>query len=72
MSGFSPVATVTGISEEEYKKLVAEWGHRVSLKAMWSWNGELVDVEDFDEINKISDDPDGAGYDKLMASNNRG
>ena len=70
MSGFSPVATIIDPTKEEYEALVKQFGYRVSLKGMWSWNGELVDVESFEEIDKLNDD-DEAGHEKLMNSNRR-
>lgn len=70
MSGFTAVASITNISEKEYAELQKHWGHRLSLKAMWSWNGEYVCVEDFDEIERISEDEE-LGYKKLMESNRR-
>jgi len=71
MPRFDPVVTIYGVDECEFNKLVEEWGHRVSLKAMYSFNGEIVHVDSFEEIDRLNDDMDGEGYEKLMDSNRR-
>lgn len=70
MSGFSPVITILYPDEKEYAELVEKYGNRIGLQAMWSWNGELVSVDNFTEIDKMNDNEDYA-HTKLMNANCR-
>jgi hypothetical protein len=71
MSKFTPVAVIYDVDESELEKLKKEYGWRINLAASWSYNGEIVPADSFEEIDKMSNSEDYA-YDKLMAANQRG
>ena len=54
MPSFSGRAVINFENETEYEKLKKLYGWRVTLMASWSYNGELVDVEDFGDIEKLN------------------
>jgi len=70
MAKFTPVAIVYDVDESELEKLKKEYGWRASLSASWSYNGEIIPVDSFEDIDKMSHDEDYA-HDKLMAANQR-
>ncbi|MCH8957712.1 hypothetical protein IIA28_20720 [candidate division KSB1 bacterium] len=70
MPSFSGRAVINLENETEYKKLKKLYGWRVTLMAAWSYNGELVDVEDFGDIEKLNQDEEYA-HERLMNSNLR-
>ena len=70
MPSFSGRAVIQIKNEEEYEQLKKLYGWRVSLMASWSYNGELVDVEDFADIEKLNQDEEYA-HERLMNSNLR-
>jgi len=67
---FSGRAVINFENEAEYEKLKKLYGWRVTLMAAWSYNGELVDVEDFADIEKLNENEDYANQ-RLMNSNLR-
>ena len=71
MPSFSGRAVIDFENEQEYEKLKKLYGWRVTLMASWSFNGELVDVEDFTDIDKLNDNEEYA-HERLMNSNLRG
>ena len=70
MPSFSGRAVINFENETEYEKLKKLYGWRVTLMASWSYNGELVDVEDFGDIEKLNQDEEYA-HARLMNSNLR-
>ncbi|MCH8981853.1 hypothetical protein IH922_07525 [candidate division KSB1 bacterium] len=70
MPSFSGRAVIDLENETEYEKLKKLYGWRVTLMAAWSYNGELVDVEDFADIEKLNQDEEYA-HERLMNSNLR-
>ena len=70
MPSFSGRAVINLENEKEYEKLKKLYGWRVTLMASWSYNGELVDVEDFGDIEKLNQDEEYA-HARLMNSNLR-
>ena len=73
MPQHSAVATIDYITEDELAKLKELYPHRVTLKSMWSYNGEITSQSDlsFDDIDRMNDDEEFA-YNILMESNQRG
>ena len=71
MSKFTPVAVIYDVDETELEKLKKEYGWLTNLAASWSYNGEIIPVDSFEEINKMDSDEEYA-YDKLMKANQRG
>ena len=70
MPSFSGRVVIQIQSEDEYKKLQKEYGSSVTLMASWSYNGELVDVEDFADIESLNNEEEYA-HERLMNSNLR-
>ena len=70
MPSFSGRAVINLENETEYEKLKKLYGWRVTLMAAWSYNGELVDVEDFGDIEKLNQDEEYA-HERLMNANLR-
>ena len=70
MPSFSGRAVINFENEKEYEKLKKLYGWRVTLMASWSFNGELVDVEDFTDIEKLNANEEYA-HERLMNSNLR-
>ena len=70
MPKFTPVAIIHDINKSELEKLKKEYGWRVNLSAWWSYNGEIISANNFDEIDKMNDDEHYA-HDKLMEANQR-
>ncbi len=70
MPSFSGRAVIQIKNEEEYEQLKKLYGWRMTLMASWSYNGELVDVEDFADIEKLNQDEEYA-HERLMNSNLR-
>jgi hypothetical protein len=73
MSQYSSTATIDYITEDELAKLQELFPKRVSLKAKWSYNGEITSQSDlsFEDIYRMNDDEEFA-YNILMDSNQRG
>ena len=70
MPSFSGRAVIQIKNEEEYEQLKKEYGSNLTLMASWSYNGELVDVEDFGDIEKLNENEEYA-HERLMNSNLR-
>ena len=70
MPSFSARAVIHFENEQEYEKLKKLYGWRVTLMASWSFNGELVDVKDFADIDKLNENEEYA-HERLMNSNLR-
>ena len=70
MPSFSGRAVIDIANETEYEQLKKLYGWRVTLMAAWSYNGELVDVEDFGDIEKLNENEEYA-HERLMNSNLR-
>ena len=70
MPSFSGRAVINLANETEYEKLKKLYGWRVTLMASWSYNGELVDVEDFADIEKLNEN-EAYAHERLMNSNLR-
>ena len=70
MPSFSGRAVIRIQSEEQYEQLKKEYGLNLTLMAAWSYNGELVDVKDYDDIEKLNQNEDYA-HARLMDSNLR-
>ena len=70
MPSFSGRAVINFENEEEYEKLKKLYGWRVTLMASWSYNGELVDVKDYDDIEKLNQNEEYA-HARSMNSNLR-
>lgn len=72
MPHFDTVAVVSDVDEKEYVGLQAVFGHRVSLKVKWSYNGEIIPTENgsFKDIDRLNNDQDYAEK-QLMANNQR-
>jgi hypothetical protein len=73
MSQHSAVAVIDYITEDELVKLQELFPNRVSLRAKWSYNGEITSQSDmsFEDIDRMNDDEEFA-YNILMESNQRG
>ena len=71
MPSFSGRAVIDIENEKAYEKLRKLYGSRLTLMAAWSYNGELVDVEDFADIEKLNENEEYA-HERLMNSNLRG
>ena len=71
MPSFSGRAVINFENEKEYEKLKKLYGSRLTLMASWSFNGELVDVESFADIEKLNENEEYA-HERLMNSNLRG
>jgi len=71
MSSFIGRAVIDIENEKAYEKLKELYGWRVTLMASWSYNGELVDVEDFADIAELNENEEYA-HERLMNSNLRG
>ena len=71
MPSFSGRAIIRFENETEYEKLKELYGWRVTLMASWSYNGELVDVENFADIERLNNEEEYA-HERLMNSNLRG
>ncbi len=71
MSSFRGRAVIDIENEKAYEKLKKLYGWRVILMASWSYNGELVDVEDFADIAELNENEEYA-HERLMNSNLRG
>ena len=71
MSSFRGRAVIDIENEKAYEKLKKLYGWRVTLMASWSYNGELVDVEDFADIAELNENEEYA-HERLMNSNFRG
>jgi hypothetical protein len=73
MSYFSPVIVIDDITEDEFKELKKQFGcFRVTLKAKYSYNSEIISVEDedFKNIDKLNED-ENYSYNQLMSNNSR-
>ena len=70
MPSFSGRAVIDIENEKEYEQLKKLYGWRVTLMAAWSYNGELIDVEDFADIEKLNENEEYA-HARLMNSNLR-
>jgi len=70
MPHFNPVAVINHINENDFVKLQEKYGICVDLHAKWSWNGEIIPVENFEDINKLNND-EGFAEKMLMNSNVR-
>ena len=70
MPSFSGRAVIQIQSEKQHEQLKKEYGPNLTLMACWSYNGELVDVEDFADIERLNENEEYA-HEKLMNSNLR-
>ncbi len=70
MPSFSGRAVINFENEEEYEKLKELYGWRVTLMAAWSYNGELIDVEDYEDIQKLNEN-EAYAHERLMNANLR-
>lgn len=70
MSHFDPVIKLNSVTDEEYAQLEKTFGHRMSVGARWSWNGELIPANDLDDVERMNDDETYADY-CLMNANLR-
>lgn len=70
MSSFSGRAVIHFENEKAFKEIKDRYGSKVTLMAAWSYSGELVDVEDLEDIDKLNSD-DEYGNERLMNSNLR-
>ncbi len=70
MPSFSGRAVIDFENEQEFGKLKKLYGSRLTLMASWSYNGELVDVEDFKDIERLNNEEEYA-HERLMNSNLR-
>ena len=71
MSWFKSRAVIDIENEKEYEKLKELYGWRVTLMAAWSYNGELIDVEGFGDIERLNKN-EAYAHERLMNSNFRG
>ena len=70
MPSFSGRVVIQIQSEEQYERLKKEHGPNLTLMASWSWNGELVHVDNFADIEKLNENEEYA-HERLMNSNLR-
>ncbi len=71
MSQHTPTAVINYVTEEELAELQRLYPNRVTLKAKWSYNGEITSQElSFEDIDRMNVDEEFA-YNILMRSNQR-
>ena len=71
MSQHTPTAVINYVKEEELAELQRLYPNRVTLKAKWSYNGEITSEElSFEDIDRMNIDEEFA-YNILMRSNQR-
>ena len=71
MSQHTPTAVINYVKEEELAELQRLYPNRVTLKAKWSYNGEITSQElSFEDIDRMNVDEEFA-YNILMRSNQR-
>ena len=69
MSHFTPIATIRNINEKQLRELEKKYGiGNVSLSSILSWNGEVISVESFEQIDKMNDDDEYAA--KILEQSN--
>ena len=71
MPSFSGRAVINYENEKEFEEIKKLYGWKVTLMAAWSYNGELVDVDELADIDKLNENEDYA-HERLMNSNLRG
>jgi hypothetical protein len=70
MANFTPVAIIYDIDEVDLEQLKKQFGWRINLAASWSYNGEIIPADSFEDIDKMGSDEEYA-YDKFMKANQR-